>query len=313
MSCVFMRHTHAHTHVCVCACPAPSSAHTTPPVQIHLVSTFAQVRDAVLACPDVRDWVLQEYVIDPLTLNGHKCHLRLYAVATGSGPLTVWVHRQALALTAAEPYSPPDAGVLSCEGGLRGDAAFVHLTNKVRGSAHRAYRAERGVRAWFGDVEHAVGSAWAQRVFREACAIVGDAFQAASADFKSFTALPNCYELFGFDVLVDAGGTPYLLEANAWPSVMGAHIPGMIPSLMDGVFRVGVEPTVRAVVARRDVNLPPPPPPPPCACPLAPPLPGARVTDGLVAAPAVGDVAGAMECVLVTEQPSWGQPAISVA
>lgn len=270
---------------------------------------------AVLACPDVRDWVLQAYVVNPLTLNGHKCHLRVYAVAAGSGPLRVWVHRQLLALTAAEPYRPPDAGVLSQRGGLRGEAAFVHLTNKVRGKAHRGYRATRGVRAWFGDVDRSVGEAWADGVYRKACALVGDAFRAASADFTRFTALPNCYELFGFDVLVDGQGGLYLLEANAWPSVMGGHIPGMIPSLMDGVFRVGVEPTVRYVAAGRNAVLPPPPPPPPQPreCVFAPPRACARTLEGLVAGAREGDVAGAMECVLVTDQPCWGRPSIRVA
>ena len=42
---------------------------------------FEPLREAVHDSPDIREWVLQEYVERPLLAEGRKFHLRVYALA----------------------------------------------------------------------------------------------------------------------------------------------------------------------------------------------------------------------------------------
>ena len=66
------------------------------------------------------------------------------------------------------------------------------------------------------------GGSHAERVRRlhdEVRAVVGECMEAVSTELTFFT-LPNCFELFGFDLMVDADWRLWLLEANAEPDFL---------------------------------------------------------------------------------------------
>ncbi len=54
---------------------------------------------------------------------------------------------------------------------------------------------------------------------RELRALLGECMEAVSGELFFFS-LPNCFELFGFDLLVDEDWHLWLLEANAEPDFM---------------------------------------------------------------------------------------------
>jgi hypothetical protein len=56
-------------------------------------------------------------------------------------------------------------------------------------------------------------------------------------------ALPNCFEVFGFDFLVDSNYNCYILEANAGPDLKntGNRLDYVIVSLLEGVMKNGVD------------------------------------------------------------------------
>lgn len=123
-----------------------------------------------------RHYVVQEYLDNPLLLEGRKTDLRLYVTVTSYNPLTVYLHTEGLVRLAAEPYhegSPPthDAADDSCtpQGearqtpleslleGARSCAAgeveahkglarnrFRYLTNFSVGRRHQAFRQQQG-------------------------------------------------------------------------------------------------------------------------------------------------------------------------
>lgn len=50
-------------------------------VGLALGDDFETLRDAIHSSPDIREWVLQEYVERPLLAEGRKFHIRAYALA----------------------------------------------------------------------------------------------------------------------------------------------------------------------------------------------------------------------------------------
>ena len=56
-------------------------------------------------------------------------------------------------------------------------------------------------------------------LFEDICAIVGGVFKGLASNRKHFFATNNCYELFGFDFMVDDAMRVWLLEANPDPSM----------------------------------------------------------------------------------------------
>jgi len=153
-----------------------------------------QLEDAA----DVREWVLQRYVHPPLLVGGRKFHLRLYALAVGS--LTVWVWPDVLALFSLEAYCDDPARLrahitntcVQAPQSQEEEAACVCLLAQLP----ERLQAEAGM-----SPEEAAERC--ERVFSDAAALVGEAFAAVSSEL-SFQALPNAFELFGFDLLVDA-------------------------------------------------------------------------------------------------------------
>jgi hypothetical protein len=169
--------------------------------------------DQGVVTSQLRHFIAQPYIHPPLLLpssSGRKFHIRTYVLAVGS--LKVYVFKEMLALFAEKPYQAPweeddDVRDLS-----------RHLTNtclQENGSS-----AEGSVRRYWSldDSTPELSEGWKDRVFDQICAVTGEAFEAAARGMLvHFQTLPNAFELYGLDFLVDAAGQAWLLEANAFP------------------------------------------------------------------------------------------------
>ena len=58
-----------------------------------------------------------------------------------------------------------------------------------------------------------------------------------------FQTLPNAFEVFGLDFLVDEKGTAWLLEVNAFPDFKqtGEELRGLVGGLWEGVVEVAIK------------------------------------------------------------------------
>jgi tubulin---tyrosine ligase len=169
--------------------------------------------DQGVVTSQLRHFVAQPYIHPPLLLpsaSGRKFHIRTYVLAVGS--LKVYVYREMLALFAEKTYKAPweeddDVRDLS-----------RHLTNtclQENGSA-----AEGTVRRYWSldDSVPGLEPGWKDSVFDQICAVTGETFEAASRGMLvHFQTLPNAFELFGLDYLIDSTGIAWLLEVNAFP------------------------------------------------------------------------------------------------
>lgn len=161
----------------------------------------------------LRHFIAQPYIDPPLLLpssSNRKFHIRTYVLATGS--LKVYVFKEMLALFAAKAYCPPSE--------VEDEIADLarHLTNtcfQEGGSTN-----EGSVRRFWQLDYHVPGLSpdWKEKIFDQICGITGEVFEAAARGMMiHFQTLPNAFELFGVDFLVDENGTAWLLELNAFP------------------------------------------------------------------------------------------------
>jgi tubulin---tyrosine ligase len=182
----------------------------------------------------LRHFIAQPYVHPPLLLpaNPRKFHIRTYVLASGS--LEVHVYKPMLALFAATPYSPP----WSSDSSPNTRDLSAHLTNTClqTGSHDGAVEA-------FWDLP--LSPSLKSEVFKQICETTGDIFEAAAKGMMvHFQTLPNAFELFGLDFLVDEQGVPWLLEVNAFPDFKqtGEELKTLVGGLWGGVVEVAVGP-----------------------------------------------------------------------
>lgn len=182
----------------------------------------------------LRHFIAQPYVDPPLLLpsrENRKFHVRVYCLAVGA--LKVYVYKEMLALFAAKAYQPPSH--------LEVDLA-CHLTNTCFQDGPS--RDGSVVRYW--DLEDAAhGPDWKEKVFEQICEATAAVFEAAAREqVVHFQTLPNAFEVFGIDFLVDSFLRTWLLEINAYPDFKQTG-QQLQDSVIGGLFRQVMKVAVR--------------------------------------------------------------------
>ena len=160
----------------------------------------------------LRHFVVQPYIDQPLLLpafQDRKFHIRTYVLAVGS--LQVYVYDRMLALCSSKRYTPP---------GTKSNLDLEeHLTNTCLQS---------GSNEAMADVVHVVDPAFFSfdddqpsrkpSIFDQISQITSTIFEAAARGQRiHYQTLPNVFEVFGIDFLIDKDRKVWLLEINAFP------------------------------------------------------------------------------------------------
>ncbi|KAF5634331.1 tubulin-tyrosine ligase [Fusarium sp. NRRL 25303] len=177
----------------------------------------------------LRHFVAQPYIHPPLLVDDEKrkFHIRTYVMCTGS--LDVWVYKHMLALFAGKPYAEPADAPEDIES---------FLTNTCLQDSPN----ENTVRRFW---ELPLSGDFLDDIFHQICEVTGEIFEAAAKAMPvHFQALPNAFEVYGLDFLVDAQGTAWLLEINAFPDFKqtGGDLKEIVSGFWKGVLRHGVAP-----------------------------------------------------------------------
>ncbi|KAL3659171.1 hypothetical protein V7S43_015750 [Phytophthora oleae] len=210
-------------------------------------------RDAWKLCEDARKKkngkekarIVQQYVADPLLLDDYKFDLRLYVVVTSLDPLRIYLFQEGIARFCTAPYSLKNP-----------KNRFAHLTN---------YAINKTSEGFVENSEADAGSKWSlaalirelqsqqlledsETLMSQIRAIICKTIIAAEAHltplFHQFAGQSSCYELFGFDLLLDMKLRPWLIEVNVSPSLMGGspldrRVKGLL--LSDTLHLVGLQ------------------------------------------------------------------------
>lgn len=177
-----------------------------------------------------RKYVVQKYVADPLLLDGFKFDLRLYVVVTSVDPLRIYLFNEGIARFCTVKYSLD-----------RLKNRFSHLTNYSVNKTNDRF--VENTEDTTEDGQGNAGSKWsltgllahlqAQQLLKDPehlkqqirdliCKTIIAAEAHLTPLVHQFVKKPvACYELFGFDVMLDSSLKPWLIEVNVSPSLMG--------------------------------------------------------------------------------------------
>ncbi|XP_032093969.1 tubulin polyglutamylase TTLL6 isoform X1 [Thamnophis elegans] len=168
------------------------------------------------------DMICQLYISKPFIIDGFKFDLRIYVLVTSCDPLRVFVYEEGLARFATSMYSDPSQSNL--------DNVCMHLTNYsinkhsanfVRDEDSGSKRKLSTFNKYMQQNGYNTGQIW-----KDIEDVVIKTLISAHPVLKHnyLTCFPNhtmwsaCFEILGFDILLDRKLKPWLLEVNHSPS-----------------------------------------------------------------------------------------------
>ncbi|CAK1553508.1 unnamed protein product [Leptosia nina] len=152
--------------------------------------------------------VVQRYIERPLLIAGYKFDLRLYVCVPGYRPLTAYMYAEGLARFGTDKYTLSDI-----------HNPYRHLTNSSLNKTGPRYaeckdRIGSGCKWTLKQVRRALIGRWGAvewLVWQKIRALVTLTLLAQAAGTPPTR---NCFEFYGFDVLLDDSLKPWLIEAS---------------------------------------------------------------------------------------------------
>jgi len=182
-------------------------------IGIKILNKFDQV-------PRKRSIIVQKYIRNPLLINELKWDLRIYVFVSSFSPLVAYICDDGLVRFATDQFS------------MNTKRRFVHLTNYSVNKKSRKFESN-------DNAGEAVGHKWSLRVLWGELEKLGYDTDKIWSDIKDVVlktliaseshivtqlhthcaSQRNCFELFGFDIMLDKKAKVILIEVNVSPSL----------------------------------------------------------------------------------------------
>ena len=171
--------------------------------------------------------VVQRYIKEPYLIDGLKFDLRIYVLVYGCDPLRIYIYKEGLARLATEKYETPTKDNM--------ENMYMHLTNYAINKDSKNFvfntdadNADTGNKRslkfiWSYIDRHGGNSGNLRKLIKRSIVKTICAVQPQLAH-PYRTCQPNdignnmCFEILGFDILLDKELKPWLLEVNHSPS-----------------------------------------------------------------------------------------------
>ncbi|KAL3133904.1 hypothetical protein ABBQ32_008359 [Trebouxia sp. C0010 RCD-2024] len=161
--------------------------------------------------PQTENYVVSRYIEDPLLIGGKKFDLRIYVVVLNYKPLQVYMSQLGFARFCNIKYSSEVAEM---------DNQFVHLTNVAIQKHGDEYNSKHGNKWPLTDLrlflEATRGHAATSKLFDNIKSVIVGSLKACQNVMINDR---HCFELYGYDIIIDRDLKPWLIEVNASPSL----------------------------------------------------------------------------------------------
>ncbi|XP_055963871.1 probable tubulin polyglutamylase TTLL9 [Sorex fumeus] len=157
----------------------------------------------------VENYVAQRYIENPYLIGGRKFDLRVYVLVMSYLPLRAWLYRDGFARFSNTRFTLSSI-----------DDHYVHLTNVAVQKTSPDYHPKKGCKWMLQRFRQYLaskhGPATVETLFRDMDNIFVRSLQSVQ---KVIISDKHCFELYGYDILIDQDLKPWLLEVNASPSL----------------------------------------------------------------------------------------------
>ncbi|EAX02094.1 tubulin tyrosine ligase-like family, member 13, isoform CRA_a [Homo sapiens] len=168
--------------------------------------------------------ICQQYISKPLLIDGFKFDMRVYVLITSCDPLRIFTYEEGLARFATTPYMEPSHNNL--------DNVCMHLTNYainkhnenfVRDGAVGSKRKLSTLNIWLQEHSYNPGELWGDiediiiKTIISAHSVLRHNYRTCFPQYLNGGTCA-CFEILGFDILLDHKLKPWLLEVNHSPS-----------------------------------------------------------------------------------------------
>ncbi|RLV92639.1 hypothetical protein DV515_00013733 [Chloebia gouldiae] len=196
------------------------------------VSVWLQhIGDTDKACPSEQHGQTKQFLASPLLLplssqpfliDGFKFDMRIYVLVTSCDPLKIFLYKEGLARFATMRYidhSTRNLGDICMH--LTNYAINKHNENFVQDDMVGSKRKLSTLNAWMAEHSYDTSKLWADiddiviKTLISAHPVLKHHYQSC---FSSHTTGCACFEILGFDILLDRRLKPWLLEVNHSPS-----------------------------------------------------------------------------------------------
>ena len=183
--------------------------------------------------------ILQKYIEAPLLYNNRKFDIRiwvLFTYTTSNYRLEVYVFKQGHLKACSEPFD------------INSEDLFVHLTNySVQKYNKNFSKIEIGNEISFETFQNELDKQgkninFYNTVFPKITRIIAITANAAKSKINILNR-QNCFEIFGYDFILDKNFEPFLLEINTNPGyeISSPLIEMLVPRMIDDAFRLTID------------------------------------------------------------------------
>lgn len=188
-----------------------------------------------------RAWVIQKYMELPFLVRKRKFDIRSYCLLAQDpqdGSLRGYFYKEAYLRTTSTEYS------------LKTKDRFVHLNNDAvqkHGEDYGKFESANKMslaefQRYLDDQHRSDGFSVQEHLVPQMRSLMADALKAGGARFNPRN-IKQCFEVFGFDFMVDASFRVWLIEVNTNPCLepCNTHLARVIPKMLDEAFMLSLD------------------------------------------------------------------------
>ncbi|KAI5717231.1 hypothetical protein M8J77_002320 [Diaphorina citri] len=169
-----------------------------------------------------RNYICQEYIANPFLIDGLKFDMRVYTLITSFDPMRIYVHKDGIVRFATVKYERPKQGNLTNK--------YMHLTNYsvnkhsisfIHDEEVGSKRKISTINQWFCRMGYDTDLVWSRIddvIVKTVLSAHPNIKTMYNSVFPRHNYMTACFQLLGFDILLDDTLNPYVLEVNHSPS-----------------------------------------------------------------------------------------------